>query len=115
MSKHMQLTVRVRPYYKKGFGEVYPLIAKRLSYLDATWVEKDPSLFEIVGRLDKLLYQLEGDPPFRKILLDHRGKLHELYEDIQEQIADWHLAQADKHLYTMEDIFDEVERELGKI
>ncbi|MDY6837111.1 MAG: hypothetical protein SWH78_03965 [Thermodesulfobacteriota bacterium] len=115
MSKHMQLTVRVRPYYKKGFREVYPLIAKRLSYLDPTWVEEGPSLFEIVGRLDKLLYALEGDPPFREILLDHRAKLHELYEHTEEQIADWHLAQADKHLYTMEDIFDEIERELGKI
>ena len=115
MSKHMQLLVKVRPYYKKGFGEVYPAIAKRLSYLDTPWVEQDPSLFDIVGRLDKLLYQLEGDPPFRKILLDHRAKLHALYEDIQEQIADWHLAKADKHLYTIEDIFDEIERELGKI
>jgi len=115
MSKHMQLTVKVRPYYKKGFGEAYPLIAKRLGYLDAAWVEKDPSLFEIVGGLDKLLYQLEGDPPFRKILLDHRGKLHKLYEDIQGQIADWHLAHADQGLYAMEDIFDEIERELGKI
>lgn len=115
MSKHMQLTVRIRPYYKKGFGEVYPLISKRLTYLDAPWVEQGPSLFDIVGRLDKLLYELEGDPPFRKILLDHRAKLHRLYEEIEEQIADWHLAQADKHLYTMEDIFDEIERELGKI
>jgi hypothetical protein len=115
MSKHMQLTVRILPYYKKGLKEVYPRIAKRLSYLDDGWVEEGPSLFDIVGRLDKLLYQLEGDPPFRKILLDHRGKLHELYEDTQAQIADWHLAQADKHLYTMEDIFDEIERELGTI
>jgi hypothetical protein len=115
MSKHMQLTVRIRPYYKKGFENAYPAIAKRLGYLDRPWVEEDPSLFEIVGRLDKLLYQLEGDPPFRKILLDHRKKLHELYDHIQEQIGDWHLAKADQGLYAIEDIFEEIERELGKI
>ena len=61
-----------------------------------------------------MLYQLEGDPPFREILLRHRSKLHKLYEDIQGRIADWHLAKADKFLYEIEDIFDEIESELGK-
>lgn len=116
MSKHMQLTVRIRPYYdKKGLEKAYPRMAHRLSYLDEAWVEEGPSLFEIVGRLDKLLYQLEGDPPFREILLHYRGQLHKLYEGVQEQIADWHLDRADQLLYKMEDIFDEIERELGKI
>jgi hypothetical protein len=115
MSKHMQLTVRIRPYYKKGLRGVYSEIARRLSYLDEGWVEEGPSLVEIVGRLDKLLYELEGDPPFREILLQHRSKLHKLYEDIEEQIADWHLAKADKLLYEMEDIFDKVEAELKRI
>jgi len=115
MSKHMQLTVRIRPYYKKGLEKVYPEIARRLSHVDQAWVEEGPSLFDIVGRLDKLLYGLEGNPPFREILLHHRGKLHELYEKIEAEIADWHLAQADKLLYAAEDIFDEIEGELGKI
>jgi len=70
---------------------------------------------EIVGKLDKLLYELERDPPFREILLKYRSTLHNLYEKVQEQIADWHLAKADKLLYKMEDIFDEIEYELGKI
>jgi hypothetical protein len=78
-------------------------------------VEKGPSLFEIVGTLDRLLYQLEGDPAFREILLQHKSTLHKLYGDIEEQIADWHLARADKLLYKIEDIFDEIERELAKI
>lgn len=115
MSKYMQLTTKIRPYYKKGLSKAYPGIAHRLNFLDAQWVEQGPSLFEIVGTLDKLLYQLEGDPPFREILLQHKSKLHKLYEDIQEQIADWHLAKADQLLYKMEDIFDEIEREVGEI
>ncbi len=115
MSKYMQLTVRIRPYYQKGLEKTYPRVAKRLSYVDEQWAEEGPSLFEIVGRLDKLLYHLEGDPPFRELLLEHRSTLHGLYEDIQEQIADWHLAQADKLLYKMEDIFGDIEAELGKV
>ena len=115
MSKYMQLTVRIRPYYKKSISKTYPRIAHRLSYLDEAWVEEDPSLFEIIGKLDKLLYQLEGDPPFREILLQHRSALHTLYEDVEECIADWHLAKADQVLYRMEDIFEEIEDELGRI
>jgi hypothetical protein len=115
MSKYMQLTVRIRPYYKKGLKSAYPRLAHRLSYLDEAWVEGGPSLFEIIGKLDQLLYQLEGDPPFREILLQHRSALHKLYEAIEERIADWHLAKADRLLYEIEDIFDEIEHELGAI
>jgi hypothetical protein len=115
MSKYMQLEVRIRPYYSKGFHKAYPRVTRRLNYLHEAWVEQGPALFEIVGRLDKLLYQLEGDPPFRELLLQHRSALHKLYEDIQERVADWHLAEADKLLYKIEDIFDDIEEELGRI
>jgi len=74
-----------------------------------------PSLFEITAKLDPLVYKLEGDPPFREILLQHRSALHKLYEVIEERIADWHLAKADRLLYEIEDIFDEIEDELGGI
>jgi hypothetical protein len=115
MSKHMQLTVRILPYYKKGLNDVYPAVARRFGYLDETWVEQNPSLFEIVGGLDKLLYQLKGDPPFRELLLQHRPALHKRYEQIEEHIADWQLSKADRLLYEIEDIFDEIEGELGRI
>ncbi len=115
MSKYMQLTVRIRPYYPKGLEKAYPSLAQRLSRLHEEWLEEAPSLFEMAGRLDTLLYQLEEDPPFREVLLRHRSKLHKLYEGIQDEIADWHLAKADKLLYEIEDIFDDIELELEKM
>ena len=115
MSKHMQLVTRVTPYYKNGLAGVYPRFAYRLGFLDPEWMESGPSLFEIVGRLDPVLYRSEADPPFRAVLRQHKEKLHALYERIEEQIADWHLSEADKLLYEMEDVFDEIERELEKI
>jgi hypothetical protein len=113
MSKTMQLTVRVRPYYKKDITSDYPKISRGLGYVDKAWIEEGLSLFDIVGKLDKLLYELEGNPPFRKILLKHKDELHKLYKEVEEHIADWDLAKADKTLYQMEDIFDEIEWELG--
>ena len=109
----MQLTVHVRPYYKKDMKSEYPKISKGLSYLHKAWIEEGPSLFDIVGRLDKLLYELEGNPTFRKVLLKHKDELRKLHKEVEEHIADWSLAKADKILYHMEDIFDEIEWELG--
>ena len=113
MSKTMQLTVQVRPYYKKGLKADYPKIAQGLSYIHEAWIEEGPSLFDIIGRLDKLLYELEGNPPFRKILLKHKDNLGKLHKEVEAYIADWNLAEADKGLYQIEDIFAQIEWELG--
>lgn len=115
MSKHMQLTVSVQPYYKKDLQGVYPRLTSSLSYLYKALVENGPSLFDIVGRLERLLYDLEGNPPLREILLKHRDKLRKLHAVVQERIADWDLAKADQALYQIEDIFDEIEWELDKV
>lgn len=113
MSKYMQLEVRVTPYYKKDMASDFPNIFRGLNYLNTTWQEKEPSFFDIVEKLDKLLYDLEGNPPFREILLKHQDKLRKLHKDVEAHIADWDLAKADKALYQMEDVFDKIEWELG--
>lgn len=113
MSKFMQLEVHVKPYYKKDMASIYPNLSRGLRYLDPAWSEKELSFFDMVGKLDRLLYDLEGNPPFRKILLKHKDTLRKLYKDVEAHIADWDLAKADQALYQMEDIFDKIEWELG--
>jgi len=114
MSKYMQLTVKVRPYYKENLKTAYPKISGHLSHVAESLVEEDPSLFDLVGKLDRLLYALDGNPAFKEILLKHKDALFNLYDTIQNAIADWQLAQADQALYKLEDIFDEIEWELDK-
>ena len=111
MSKHMQLTVTVRPYYQRDMEGTYPKLARHLGHLAADLVKEDPSLYELVGQLDQLLYRFEGTP-LREVLLRHREGLLATYKSIQENIADWNLAQADRLLYGLEDAFDEIESEL---
>jgi len=50
--------------------------------------------------------------PLRDVLLRHSEKLRNLLNNIQDNIADWKLAQADRLLYSIEDIFDDIESEL---
>jgi hypothetical protein len=112
MSKHMQLTITVRPYYQKDLEGTYPNLARHLGFLDPETVQKDPSLYDLTGELDQLLYRFEGTP-LRGVLLRHREKLQKLHKGIRESLADWNLAQADRLLYGLEDEFDEVEAELS--
>jgi hypothetical protein len=109
MSKHMQLTVEVRPYYKESFKTVYPKLAANLSHAKALGEDEDPSLYDLVGKIDRLLYALDGNPACKEIFLKHTDTLKTLHAEIEGNLADWKLSQADKALYTLEDIFDEIE------
>ena len=115
MSKYMQLTLNIRPYYKKNLKSVYPKIASNLSRLKTSLVEEDQSIFNIVGELDKLLYASDGNPALKNILLKHQHKLSDLHKEVQDHIADWKLAEADRALYKMEDAFDDIEWELDNL
>ncbi|MBU4231586.1 MAG: hypothetical protein L6277_17315 [Desulfobacterales bacterium] len=75
MSKYMQLTVTVRPFYEKNLEEAFPKLARYLKFLNSDLVEGNPSLYGIAGQLDKLLYAFDGTP-FRDVLLRHRENLY---------------------------------------
>lgn len=113
MSKHMQLTVHVRGYYPENFKAVYPKLAHHLNHAKAL-DEADPSPYDLVGKLDKLLYALDGNPACKDVLVKHKEQLKKQYAEIESAIADWKLSAADKALYKLEDIFDQIEWELDK-
>lgn len=110
MSKYMHLTITILPHYQNDLGETYPNLARRLRTLASDLVERNPSLYEIAGQLDKLLYTFDGTP-LREVLLRHRDNLQNLHKSIEENIANWNLAQADRLLYKLEDEFDKIESE----
>jgi hypothetical protein len=107
----MQLKVTVSPYYEKDFEGTYPNLARHLKVLDAALVKRNPSLYELAGKVDNLLYAFDGTP-LREVLLRYKEKLNALHKSIEENIADWHLAQADRLLHSVEDIFSELESAL---
>jgi hypothetical protein len=107
----MQITVTIRPFYKKSLEKTYPRLARHLAYQDPDLVDSNPSLYELAGKIDTLLYRHDGTP-LRQVLLDHKQALTQTFHAIEEHIADRRLAEADKLLYTLEDIFDDIEYHL---
>jgi hypothetical protein len=111
MSKYTHLTVTVSPYYQNDLEGTYPKLARRLKILEPDLAERNPSLDAIAGQLDKLLYTFDGTL-LRDVLLPHRENRKNLHKSIEENIADWNLAQVDQLLYKIEDEFDKIESEL---
>jgi hypothetical protein len=113
MSKYMQLTVDVCPFYTKGFKGAYPKLAGALMHAKAISEYDDPPLYDLVARWDKLLYDLDGNPNVKQILLKQKDPLKALYAEIEGYIADRKLAEADKALYKIEDVFEDIEYDLA--
>lgn len=111
MSEHMQLTTIVKPFYNKNLEGTYPKLGGFLRHLEGELAARNPSLYELAGQVDKLLYRFDGTQ-LRDVLLPFKDKIKSTYTAIEKDIADWNLAQADKLLYSLEDIFDEIESNL---
>ena len=113
MSKYMQLTVDVRPFYTKGLKAAYPKLARELMCAKSLSEYDDPSLYDLVAKWDHLLYDLDGNPNVKQILLKYKDRLKALYAQIEEHIADRKLSEADKALYKIEDVFEDIEYDLA--
>ena len=107
----MQITVTVQPFYAKDFEGSFPKLARRLNDLCPDIISPEPSLYELAGQIDKLLYRTEGSH-LREVLLRRKNDLKTIYKDAQEHIAGRNLSGADKSLYRIEDIFEDIESEL---
>jgi hypothetical protein len=111
----MQMRIRIQPYYQKGFKKEYQNISHALRHTNLILGEKDPSLFELVGKYATILHELKAEESVYSVFRAHRETLSRLYEAVEEKIADWKLADADQALYKIEDIFDDIEKELGRL
>ncbi len=107
----MQIRVSINPYYEKNLERSYPKLGRALRQQDPGLVNRGPSLYELTGQLDLLLYRHDGTS-LRDALVRHKDKLKDIYALIEENLADRNLARVDQLLYGIEDIFDEIEAEL---
>ena len=108
----MQITVEIRPFYNNDFEGTFPNLARALETAGYGFTGKQPSLYELAGQTDRLLYQSDGTS-LRELLMPHKDDLKKLYRSIEKNIADRNLSGADKLLYQIEDIFEKIESGLN--
>ena len=108
----MQITVEIRPFYNNDFEGTFPNLARALETAGSGFGGKQPSLYELAGQTDRLLYQSDGTS-LRELLMRHKDDLKKLYRSIEKSIADRNLSAADKLLYQIEDIFEKIESGLN--
>ena len=107
----MQITVMIKPFYDRNFETAFPRLAGALSTLDPGTVQPEPSLYQLAGQIDQLLYRLDGTR-LREVLFPHKNELKKICAGVEEEIAGRNLSAADKWLYQLEDIFEEIEAAL---
>jgi len=112
MSRYTQVVVEVRAYYERDFASTFPRLASRLSVVAPELVARNPSLYELAGQIGALIDRAQG-MHLRELLIENEADLRRRYSSAEELLAEWRIAEADRLLYEIEDIFALIERELA--
>jgi len=113
MSRHMQIDIRLIPYYEKPFKKLFPGFSKLLREYDYTKpLEKDVSLYELVDYVTDMVQGLRMPPDLKGTLRVHEKRLRGLKEIAREQLLGRRLNELDETLYRLEEEFAELEKAL---
>ena len=113
MSRHMQIDIRVIPFYEKPFSRQFPNIANLLE--DASYTEplkKEVSLYLLVDYLASLSNDPQVPSITREKISPHVQRLLDLKETARSQLLSRNLNELDQSLYRMEDLFEDMEDSL---
>lgn len=115
MSKYMEIEIRLMPVYGSGgFTNRFPNLAKFLGeYGYDRVLEEGPSLYQLVDVLTRTL----NDPAIPERAKSPIKQLHERIQEVRdearEQLLGRHLNELDQTLYRLEDLYSDLEQELG--
>lgn len=112
MSRFQQIRVLVRPEYQKDMAHDFPCIYKQLRKLDNSLGGQNPALIDLVPMLVRLSLSGDSDSDVREIVNEYVGDLENLERQVQNNIAEWQLGSAEKHLNDMDDLFAQLEARL---
>lgn len=115
MSKFMQIAVRLESTYGAGgFRKAFPNMTGLLRDIGYTLtLEQEPTLFHMVD----VLVRIRNDPAppenVKKPILQMLDRLTALRDQAREDLLGRRLNDLDQKLYRIEDLFMDLERELG--
>ncbi|MFH1035977.1 MAG: hypothetical protein V1806_15840 [Pseudomonadota bacterium] len=109
MSQYQQIRVRIEPVYKDGLAKAFPKLQALLSQVDNRLIKESPPLYDLVPTL-VLLSQRQDLPDKVGETISRLGQpVVRLRMQIEEAIAGWRLAAAEKFLNDLEDAFKALE------
>jgi hypothetical protein len=115
MSKFMQIDIRLLPAYGTyGFKGSFPHLFEFLSHNGYDLVvANEPSLYEMV----EVMIRIKNDPHIReeskKPVIAGLGELVKVRDQARELLLARRLNELDRLLYRLEDLFDELDGNLG--
>ncbi len=113
MSRHMQIDIRLMPFYDKPFKKIFPKISALLKEHDYTTpMERDVSLYDLVDSFSDMMNAPSIPRDVKTRLAPHVPALTSLKERARKQLLSRALNELDETLYALEDAFDELEKAL---
>ncbi len=115
MSEFMQIDIRLEPVYGSGgFSNRFPHMAKFFrDYNYFRVLEQEPSLYQLV----EVLTMIRKDPAIpegaKVVIVRMEGQFTKVRDEAREQLLGRRLNELDKTLYRLEDLFKDLERQLG--
>ncbi len=113
MSRHMQIDIRLIPFYEKSFKRLFPKISKLLlKHEYVTPLEQDVSLYELVDIFMDMMHAQSITTEEKELLSPFVSRLEHLKEAAREELLSRRLNELDKSLYRIEDEFEKLEKNL---
>ena len=115
MSRFIQIDIRLLPMYGSGgMQKSFPHLSKALKDFGYTKVlEEEPTLY----RLAEVLLRIGNDPAVsqkaKAPIIGMADRFRQVHAQAQEHLLGRRLNELDQTLYRLEDLFQELEQELG--
>ena len=109
----MQIDIRLLPFFEKPFKVVFPKLAKvlrQMSYLESR--EAEVSLYALVAYLERVRLDPGVPSEVKNDILPHLKRMIPLRDRAREYLLARKLNELDRILYQLEDIFEDLERNL---
>ena len=113
MSKYMQIDIKIVPFYKGGFSKCFPRIfefCKKVGY--GAYVVKDKTLYELVDILESMVKNDSVPEDYRKEFQPYYQKAMDIKKEAREMLLSRKLNELDSLLYRLEDLFEDLDREI---
>jgi hypothetical protein len=112
MSQYQQIRVRVEPVYKDGLAKAFPRLHALLSEVDNRLIKESPPIYDLVPLLVALSQRQDLPDKVGETISRLGQPIVHLRMQVEDAIANWRLAAAEKLLNDLEDGFSALEEAL---